>query len=286
MASYKVSMRPEDYRFIPLTDDWMFKTVFSDPPLLRALLERALPDVQIEDLTSVLPEHTMQRNFNAHAIKLDIEALTVSQMFNTEMQKETKKMPLKRPRYYLSMMDVIDLRSGKPYTKLRDSYQIIITMSDPFSDNRMVYVCENADLRSGASIKEGRRTVWINCAGTEGQEEWPQLVPFCRYVMGTMSDDAFVKAIDEKVQYYNNDENWRITHMKWEEYKAGLIETGEKRGEKRGIAKGRKTEKISAVLTLYRRLTTLGIEKEQAIQYVHDDYPDLSDHMIRKILSV
>ena len=264
----------------------MFKTVFSDTELTYQLLLRILPGVKIQALNSITAENTVRLFGDTHTVRMDIFAENRRQMFTTEMQKETAKFPLKRACYYGAEADVNRLSKGAPYETLKDCYVIIITPQDPFGQNRMVYVSELKFRSGGHHPGDGKTVIYVNCSGTEGKEEYPDLVPFCRYVMGEHPNDAFVKKIHAKVTFFNKNRYWRMTYMEWEQYRMELSRRAEEKGVKHGKKLGiRKAQRKDAGIH-FRRLINLGVDKEQALQYVREDYPQFSDQALRKILGM
>ena len=284
--------------YIPITDDFLFKTVFKEPDLLKQLLRRILPSVKIKDLNQVRTEDTLQLFDDLHGIRLDIAAANDRQMFNLEMQNSIADYPAKRARYSGDMIDVNSLPTGVLYDELKDCYVIVISPEDPFGEGELVYVAEPVIRKSGKPAKEGKQVIYVNCSGTKGRDEYPDLVPFCDYVMGIKTEDAFVNAVDEKVRLYNENKDWRLGYMEWEMHKLELINKGKKEGipigEKIGEIRGKKLGKKEgiwettrlAVRKSYHRLRSLGIDEKQALQYVCEDYPELTDKIIRGILSV
>ena len=61
-------------KYITIRDDLMFKTVFSDERLLRELLKRVLPDIDISHLKLVISEKTFDGPGKSHGIRVDIYA--------------------------------------------------------------------------------------------------------------------------------------------------------------------------------------------------------------------
>ena len=53
-------MKRKKNQYIPITNDHMFKTVFSDEHLLKQLLERILPDVRIRTLGVTIKEFAIE----------------------------------------------------------------------------------------------------------------------------------------------------------------------------------------------------------------------------------
>ena len=64
------------------------------------------------------------------------------------------------------------------------------------------------------------------------------------------------------------------------------IPIGEKLGEIRGKKEGKRETIKLAVRKSFHRLRSLGIDEKQAFQYICEDYPELTDKKIRRILSV
>ena len=77
-----------------------------------------------------------------------------------------------------------------------------------------------------------------------------------------------------------------MRYMEWEQYRMELSRRAEEKGVKHGKKLGiRKAQRKDAGIH-FRRLINLGVDKEQALQYVREDYPQFSDQALRKILGM
>ena len=69
--------------------------------------------------------------------------------------------------------------------------------------------------------------------------------------------------------------------MEWEQYRLNLI----LKSEAKGREEGREEARAEGMNTQFNCLLKLGIDREQALKYVCEDYPQYSCKEIRKILS-
>lgn len=72
--------------------------------------------------------------------------------------------------------------------------------------------------------------------------------------------------------------------MEWYQYQMHLIQKSEARGMEKGLEKGREEGREDGINMLFNRLLKLGIDREQALNYVCEDNPQYSRKEIRKIL--
>ena len=92
-------------KYITIRDDLMFKTVFSDERLLRELLSRVLPDIDISHLKLVISEKTFDGPGKSHGIRVDIYAEDGTRIYVVEMQNRMAEFHPKRARYYQAGVD-------------------------------------------------------------------------------------------------------------------------------------------------------------------------------------
>ena len=77
-----------------------------------------------------------------------------------------------------------------------------------------------------------------------------------------------------------------MRYMEWEQYRMELSRRAEEKGVKHGKKLGIKNAQRKDASILFRRLLNLGVDKEQALQYVREDYPEFSDQVLRKMLGM
>ncbi|WP_287049224.1 PD-(D/E)XK nuclease family transposase [Treponema sp.] len=94
--------------------------------LCKKFLEMLL-NIQIESISLAQPEKTLDVDFFAKGIRLDVFVKDrTDRSFDIEMQVIGKKhLPL-RARYYQSVLDVSILRPGETYDSLKESFVIFL----------------------------------------------------------------------------------------------------------------------------------------------------------------
>ena len=199
-------MEKEEKKFYTIRDNFMFVSVFEDEKRLRELLRQVLPEKDIDNLT-IVPERWMKKARGLKGIRMDLCSSDGKCVFVVEMQVRTKDFHPYRSKYYHSVNTMDQMRSGDVYyDDLKPTYVIIICPADPVGDDKMVYTAVSRFEETGKRYKDGTVTKLINCSG-KNREEYPELLTFCDYVTKRQEseEDPFIKEIDERVVYLNND---------------------------------------------------------------------------------
>ncbi|MBR5050936.1 MAG: hypothetical protein IKX75_06360, partial [Desulfovibrio sp.] len=69
----------------PITNNFMFCKVMSKPAICTSFLENLL-DIKIDNITVHEPEFTIDSNFDARSIRIDVFAEAEGRVFDIEMQ--------------------------------------------------------------------------------------------------------------------------------------------------------------------------------------------------------
>ncbi|MEH2957408.1 Rpn family recombination-promoting nuclease/putative transposase [Candidatus Merdisoma sp. JLR.KK006] len=102
-----VEIKQKNWEELGISNDFLFGKVMQNPELCKELLQRILPDLNIERIE--YPE--LQKNINvdmdAHSVRLDVYVKDDKEtVYDIEMQvSDTKELP-KRSRYYQGMIDL------------------------------------------------------------------------------------------------------------------------------------------------------------------------------------
>ena len=150
---------------LSISNDFLFGKVMQNPELCKELLQRILPDLNIERIE--YPE--LQKNINvdmdAHSVRLDVYVKDDKEtVYDIEMQvSDTKELP-KRSRYYQGMIDLQLVDAGQHYKKLNKSYIIFICPFDLYGKGRHIYTFENI-CKEDNSISMGLRKKKNKCFG-------------------------------------------------------------------------------------------------------------------------
>lgn len=186
---------------------------------------------------------------DARSIRLDVYTKDdKDRVFDIEMQMTvTKELP-KRSRYYHSMFDLQLLDKGQTYAKLKPSFVIFICLADMFGAGRHKYTFETV-CREDRTIwlGEERTTIFLN-ADSQMEDVSKELTAFSNYAAGCVSEDPFVKKLDEAVKEAKRNREWRREYMTLLMRDQENIEKGRKEGRREGRKEGQVKELYHLVL--------------------------------------
>ena len=154
---------------IGISNDFLFgKLMREHPGLCQKLLQRILPELQIDHIEVVETQKSIDEDMDARSVRLDAYVRDDSErVYSIEMQMaDTKELP-KRSRYYSAMIDLQLLDKGMRYRYLNDSYIIFICPFDLYGKGRHMYTfdkrCkEDPELTMG----DGATHIFLNTKGT------------------------------------------------------------------------------------------------------------------------
>ena len=186
---------------------------------------------------------------DARSIHLDVYTKDdKDRVFDIEMQMTvTKELP-KRSRYYHSMLDLQLIDKGQTYAKLKPSFVIFICLADMFGAGRHKYTFETV-CREDRTIwlGEERTTIFLN-ADSQMEDVSKELTAFLNYAAGCVSEDPFVKKLDEAVKEAKKNREWRREYMTLLMRDQENIEKGRKEGRREGRKEGQVKELYHLVL--------------------------------------
>ena len=123
-----------------LSNNFIFCKVMSENlDICKEFLEMLL-NIQIESISLAQPEKTLDVDFFAKGIRLDVFVKDeTDRSYDIEMQVIGKKhLPL-RARYYQSVLDISSLHAGEDYECLAESYVIFLCLEDIFHKGLPIY---------------------------------------------------------------------------------------------------------------------------------------------------
>lgn len=103
------------------------------------------------------------QNLYGHSAQLDILAQDgLGRYFNVEVQRSDEGAPVRRARYYSSVLDTHFLQPGVDYDELPDSYVIFITENDVLKKNRPLYTVDRVIKEDGMDFGDGSHIIYVN----------------------------------------------------------------------------------------------------------------------------
>ena len=186
---------------------------------------------------------------DARSVRLDVYTKDdKDRVFDIEMHMTvTKELP-KRSRYYHSMLDLQLIDKGQTYAKLKPSFVIFICLADMFGAGRHKYTFETV-CREDRTIwlGEERTTIFLN-ADSQMEDVSKELTAYLNYAAGCVSEDSFVKKLDEAVKEAKRNREWRREYMTLLMRDQENIEKGRKEGRREGRKEGQVKELYHLVL--------------------------------------
>ena len=279
MTEYTTAMRnKKSYEQLTIADDFMFcKIMTTHPKLCRHLLELIL-QVPIREIHFPQAQKTIDLTADAKSIRLDVyvndEKGTI---YNIEMQTSSNVNLPKRSRYYQDMIDLNILEKGKDYMELPGSIVIFICTFDQFHRGIPVYTFSNrCHELPDLELNDATKKIFLNpCGSREGLSA--DLNAFFDYLLGHLSDNQFVRSIEESVENARQHKEWRREYMTLlmrdqENFRAGKAEglaegkaEGLAEGKAKGLAEGKVEGTVKGIILLG---TEFGLSQEEILKKI------------------
>ena len=197
---------------LQIKNDYIFSKVMRDKEICIALLEKLLK-IKIKDIVYLEEEKTINIDYVAKSVRLDVYVEDGNRVFNLEMQATAKKELPYRSRYYQGMIDLNSIEKGASYKKLKESYVIFICTFDPFEKGLAQYTFENlCEEDTTIRLNDGTKKIFFNATDYDKAED-EDVREFLRYVNGEKSDNQFVQMLDDKVVKVKSSKEWRREYM-------------------------------------------------------------------------
>jgi len=252
-----------------ISNDFMFGKVMQDAELCKELLQRILPDLDIDHIEYLETQKGIRPDVDAKSVRLDVYVRDgKGTVYDIEMQvADTKELP-KRSRYYQSMIDLQLIDRGGYYKNLKPSYIIFICPFDLFGMGRHIYTFENICKEDNSIfLKDGGVKIFLN-ADSSQDDVSRELRAFLDYVAGKESKDEFVKRLEEAVKRVKKNREWRHEYMTLLMRDQENIEKGKVEGRAEEIIETGHEFGLSETDILGRLQNKLGISLQAAQEYL------------------
>ena len=258
---------------LTLSNDFMFSKVMRDKEICRETLEILL-DKKIGEITYIDNQKTIDINYDAKSVRLDVYVEDEQRIYNIEMQVVNKKDLSKRSRYYQGMIDLNAIEKGEIYRDLKESIVIFICKFDPFGKGLSKYTFENiCNENKELYLKDGTSKVFFNTKDyyKESKEDSKSFLEYIEKEV--ISENNFVKKLEQKIRNIKGNKEWRAEYMKSllreQEIARDNFEKGKLEGIAEGVVKGRE-EGIEKIIEIYRE--ELNFEDEVIVQKLIQKY--------------
>ena len=229
----------ELWESLTLSNDFMFSKVMRDKEICRETLEILL-DKKIGEITYIDNQKTIDINYDAKSVRLDVYIEDENRIYNIEMQVINKKDLAKRSRYYQGMIDLNAIEKGEIYRDLKESIVIFICKFDPFGEGLSKYTFENiCNENKELYLKDGTSKVFFNTKDYY-KERSEDAKSFLEYIeKETTSENNFVKKLEQKIKNIKENKVWRAEFMTLLMREQEIARDNFEKGMAEGVIKGR-----------------------------------------------
>ena len=261
----------EKWEQATLANNFIFyKVMRHHPTECKEMLELLL-GIKV-DRIEMRNEETIDVDFMAKGIRLDLYVSDSDRVFDIEIQAtDTGELP-QRARYYQGIMDVDTLATGQAYDSLKESHVIFLCMEDPFrrwGKGLPVYTFENL-CREDTTVPLGDRTykrffIVPTCATMLADKEQQAFFSLLSANKTGKSGTSFTDRLKALVEDAKHNTQWRMQFMTWEQQMNLERRQGREEGRKEGIAIGEERGERNARLEAARNLLAMHILTDEQI---------------------
>lgn len=225
----KMKMTETNWESLDISNDFLFGKVMQNPDLCKELLQRILPDLNIERIEYPELQKSIKEGAESRGIRLDVYIKDDKNIvYNVEMQASGSKELPKRSRYYQGMVDLQLLEAGdKSYMKLNKTYIIFICTFDLYGKGRHIYTFENICKEDNSlSMGDEATKIFLN-SDSDMDDVGKELRAFLDYVKGIkVTNDDFINRLEEAVKRAKANKKWRRDYMTMEMLERVKFEEG------------------------------------------------------------
>ena len=236
-----MKMTETNWESLDISNDFLFGKVMQNPDLCKELLQRILPDLNIERIEYPELQKSIKEGAESRGIRLDVYSKDDKNIvYNVEMQANGSKGIPKRSRYYQGMIDLQLLEAGdKSYMKLNKTYIIFICTFDLYGKGRHIYTFENICKEDNSlSMGDEATKIFLN-SDSDMDDVGKELRAFLDYVKGIkVTDDDFIDRLEEAVKKAKANKKWRRDYMTMEMLERVKYEEGREEGRKEEMERG------------------------------------------------
>ena len=233
-----------DWESLTLANDFMFFKVMQEKALLKELIRRILPDIDIVEI-NLQAQKIVEIGPDIHGVRFDLFVRDqTGRAITIEMQVLNMRALPKRLRFYSSVGDTQLLEKGVLYSKLPDSYVIVICLFDYYGLGRHRYTfTSQCNEVAGLQMDDGITYIVLNALGTQDDIN-DKLRAFLDYIAGKPSEDPYILKLEDAVKRARMNKEWRRTYMTLYQRDLENQEIGVQKGLEEGRAEGRTEGRI------------------------------------------
>ena len=191
----------EKIRQMCLMDDEFFNVCMDGAPDCVELILQIIMDKPDLKVLKVETQRTIA-NIESHGVRFDVMATSKGKVYDIEVQRADEGAIPKRARYNSYMIGVKELRAGKKYNELPESYVIFITANDVLGDGFPIYHIDRVIRETGKLFKDGDYIIYVNGENRDNTPLGKLMQDFFNTTPSTMNYSTLAK----RTQYFKEDE--------------------------------------------------------------------------------
>lgn len=227
----------EKWERATLANNFIFYKVMHNNPdickkLIEILLERKIDHIVMKQ------EEELEIDYGKKGIRMDVYAAGEKEAYNLEMQaSDTGELP-ERARYYSSVIDVDQLKSGAQYKDLKDNYIIFICVKDIFHKGLAKYSFENICHENPELMLNDRTYKYFFIAENYDKILNKEQKAFLKLIVSNSRMSDFTEKLSDYIKDAKHNIQWRRQFMDLEREKTYAYNQGLKEGKEEGIKQG------------------------------------------------
>ena len=277
---YVVTWQREAMRYRCLADDVFLRVaLYKRPEVAKAILEPILEKKDIEIMEMKVQDHSDL--VAGHSVVFDAVIKTVDGIiYNIEVQNCVLDAPLKRVRYYASMLDASSLKKGSDYNNLPRCVIIFIARGDYGKSNEPIYHVKRFYVESMKTFDDGQEIIIANLNNMDTSTDLGSLMHDMNAKDPMDIKNPILSDVVDRVKYDRGDKTVdEALHRFILEAMPPEIVEAEKRGYEKGKKGAEKQGKIEFALSLYKKkllnsadaAKELGISEEDFLRLANDE---------------
>lgn len=272
-----------------IENDYIFSVVMQDAEIFLQLMQRILPEKHLTRVVRHERQRTEYAAPDAKSVRYDVYSDIDGIQFVVEMQLRNAPGLLRRTRYYQGMLDIQNLRPGKDYQTLPDTFVIMICPFDLFGKGRHQYRFRNIDIDDRSlELGDGADKIFLNTQGT-ADDIGQDLKNFLEMVNGEKPADSYCRKVAESVDMAKRSVEVKrmFMNVNLKQMEERYYDRKEARAEglAEGLAEGRAQEQENSLRMLCNLVAngnlSIHIAAESAAVYGVTDEADLRERAQR-----
>ena len=222
---------------LTLMDDLFMQVVLEEQACTEYILQTILDNSSLK-----LKEQRLQKRLvNLHGRALVLDCLCTDDkgiLYNIEVQNASSGAIPKRARYHAALMDTHTLKKGQNFSKLPESYVIVITAKDVLGEGEQLYQIERVIRKSGNLFKDGSHILYFNTAKQEDNVLGKLARDFKEANPKEIQSEVLSQRVASLKEGKLDREGEKKMNVLLEKYRKKAVEEGIEKGIEKGLAQG------------------------------------------------